>query len=120
MRSKPCAIFRVCGCGVSIHSADRNPGLQSICHLCPQSPRKRRMEAVKPVEAAVLRTLLYADIFRFALTFDELHYFLIHNEPVTPEQVREALEISPRLRTLLCVSNGYVTLLENSGYIEER
>src|SRR5688572_11989008 len=72
------------------------------------------------VEAAILRTLLYADVFRFALSFDELHNFLIHDRHVSPEQIRASLDNSTRLKSLLCISDGYITLLENGHYITSR
>lgn len=72
------------------------------------------------LEAAILRTLLYADIFQYAMTPDELHRFLIHSEPVSRQQFHFTLENSPRLQALLCISDGYITLIHTGHYIPER
>ncbi|MCU0511977.1 MAG: hypothetical protein MUE40_05325 [Anaerolineae bacterium] len=72
------------------------------------------------IEAAILRTLLYADIFQFAITFDELHTYLIHTGPVSLAQLRATLHQSAVLQARVCISDGYITLLENGHYIAQR
>src|SRR5437899_1909936 len=58
---------------------------------------------------AILRTLLYADIFDYPLTMAEIHHYLIETA-ATLETVRAACESSPWLKRRISVSHGYVTL----------
>jgi hypothetical protein len=61
------------------------------------------------VEAAILRTLLYADIFDYALTPAEIHHYLIgHAAP--PEEVRAALAGSRWLAQRVARVNGYLAI----------
>lgn len=53
------------------------------------------------IEAAILRTVLYADVFNFPMTVEEIHHFLIHDEPVSLAQIHDALAHSPLLRETL-------------------
>jgi hypothetical protein len=46
---------------------------------------------VQPIEDAVFRTILYADVFSFALTPREIHHFLIADAPLGIETVERAL-----------------------------
>lgn len=62
------------------------------------------------LEAAIMRTVLYADVFKFAMTVEEIHHFLITDRPVALETVRETLNASAYLREVLCISDGYVAL----------
>lgn len=72
------------------------------------------------LEAAILRTVLYADVFQFPLSWAELHYYLIHDEPVTLETIQNTLQHSPYLQTHLCLDAGYIALLDNSHIIALR
>jgi hypothetical protein len=72
------------------------------------------------VESAILRTVLYADIFHFALTIDELHRFLIHDEPVTMAELERTLYSSRQLAALLCVQDGCVALSSRAHIISLR
>ncbi len=72
------------------------------------------------LEAAILRTVLYADVFQFALTLTELHYYLIHDEPVSLEVIQETLYHSPTLQAQLCLDTGYIALLDSSPIIALR
>lgn len=47
--------------------------------------------ASRPLEDAILRTLLYADVFDFPLSASEIHRFLV-GEAASVDQVRSALE----------------------------
>jgi len=53
------------------------------------------------VEDAIIRTILYADVFNFPLTVEEIHHFLIAPLPLHLEQIRAALNGSPRLRAVI-------------------
>jgi hypothetical protein len=66
---------------------------------------------------AILRTLLYADIFDYPLTAAEIHHFLIAPDgaAATPDAVLAALEGSPRLAGLTARVNGYVTMRDRQA-----
>lgn len=61
------------------------------------------------LEAALLRTVLYADVFDYALTPLEAHHYLI-GQRAEVGAVRQALETSTWLRERLSLSQGYLTL----------
>jgi len=63
---------------------------------------------VTPTESAILRTVLYGDVFDFALTVPEIHHFLIADQPVPYPELVHTLEHSPYLRSILTVEAGYV------------
>jgi hypothetical protein len=63
---------------------------------------------MQPLEAAVLRTVLYAYLFRFPLTLTELHHFLIADHPVGIAAVEAALRRLERDTRLLRRVDGYI------------
>jgi hypothetical protein len=72
------------------------------------------------VENAILRTVIYADIFHYPLTLQELHTFLIHHEEVSCAEVERSLHTSARLRALLCEQDGLIALSTRQDIIALR
>jgi hypothetical protein len=67
---------------------------------------------------AILRTLLYADVFDYPLTLAEIHHYLIAtpaSAAVAPEVIEAALQSSPRLAGQVTRVNGYVTLRDREA-----
>lgn len=75
---------------------------------------------MQPLEKAILRTLIYADLFQFPLTESELHWYLIHHEPVSLEVVLHTLAHSAGLNTVLHRAEGYIALEEHASIIAQR
>jgi len=71
------------------------------------------ISAPAPAETAILRTLLYADIFDYPLTPAEIHHYLIA-EPTTPEAVRAALASSAWLAARVTRVNGYFAVADRA------
>ncbi len=65
-----------------------------------------RWTPMTALEDAILRTILYADVFNFALTLDELHHFLIASVPVSAAQIEQAIGRSARLQSALACVDG--------------
>lgn len=72
------------------------------------------------IERAVLRTVLYADIFDFPLTPVEIHHFLIHDHPVTLDCIESTLSESASLRHCLIYEQGYIIRSGRDGLVEKR
>jgi hypothetical protein len=53
---------------------------------------------MQSLEAAILRTVLYADVFNFPMKPEEIHHFLIGDEPASLPQVQHTLHHSAWLR----------------------
>ena len=70
------------------------------------------------LEIAILRTILYADVFNFPLTPAEIQHFLIHDRPTTFEQVEQTLQESLYLQQHLVMQAGYVAC--RAELIEQR
>lgn len=65
---------------------------------------------MEAIEAAILRTVLYADVFRFPLTTAEIHHFLIWHEPIEKDAIVKWLTNSPLLHQKLAREGEYVVL----------
>ncbi|MCC6613727.1 MAG: hypothetical protein IT320_09635 [Anaerolineae bacterium] len=75
---------------------------------------------MESLEAAILRTVLYADVFNFPLTLAEIHHFLIASTPASLAQIEEALARSPRLRDSLCCIDGFFMRVGREDLIDLR
>lgn len=62
------------------------------------------------LDEAILRTILYGDVFNFPMTSREIHHFLITDTPCTLQAVENALAHSPDLPHFLEQSDGLVTV----------
>lgn len=71
-------------------------------------------------ESAILRTVLYADVFKFALTLEELTRYLISPTALSQNQICKLLNTSSLLRQSLHRSAPYICLATNPEYIELR
>jgi hypothetical protein len=72
-----------------------------------------------PSEAAILKTLLYADIFDYPLSEAEIHHYLIGHALPLP-QVQATLQNSPWLGQHLIRANGYYTLKAEAAEIRHQ
>jgi hypothetical protein len=61
---------------------------------------------MEALDRAVLRTVLYGDVFGFPMTAEEIHHFLIASSPATLAEVRQALAASPMLQKALVQVEG--------------
>lgn len=75
---------------------------------------------MQAIEAAILKTVLYADVFNFPMTPDEIYHFLIADQPVNPHLIQQTLKTSSLLQALLCGANGYIALRERKELIALR
>ena len=73
-----------------------------------------------PLEIAILRTVLYADVFDFPLTVTEIYHYLIHDETVPYADVKHALDQSPVLQQHLVIDEPYVALAHRVELVGER
>lgn len=75
---------------------------------------------MKRIEAAILRTLLYGDVFQFPMTPAEIHRYLIASTPVSLPEIKQTLATSAALRPLLTCADDYIALSEHAHYIDLR
>lgn len=72
------------------------------------------------VETAILRTILYGDVFHFPMTLPEIHHFLIHDEPVSLEVIQNTLQNSDLLASALIHEHHYFALCDRAEIIDLR
>lgn len=75
---------------------------------------------MRPIECGILRTVLYADVFQYALSAEEIHYYLLYNRPVPLADVQDTLATSDYLRTVLAIEADYIALCTQPGNIAQR
>jgi len=75
---------------------------------------------MSPLDHAILRTVLYADVFDFPLTVEEIHHYLIHTETVSVDEVRASLTNSPLLCETLTHAAPYYALHNRATLITLR
>lgn len=73
-----------------------------------------------PVEAAILRTILYADIFNFPLTSDEIQRYLITDVAIAQADIDKTLQHSECLNQLICNIEHYYCLRDRERIIAIR
>lgn len=73
-----------------------------------------------PLEAAILRTILYADVFHFPLTLPEIHHFLMADQPFTLDAIRACLTESAFLRQRIEYDHAYYACAGRSEIIHLR
>lgn len=65
---------------------------------------------MQPLDVAVLRTLIYADVFDFAMTPAEIHRYLIHDRAVDFDSIAHTLAHSDMLKPYLLREGAWVAL----------
>lgn len=72
------------------------------------------------IEHAILRTVLYGDIFDFPMTIQEIHHFLIHDESISLPDIESVLCSSPDLAKHLLIVGKYVARIGRQDIINLR
>ncbi len=72
------------------------------------------------LDRAILRTVVYADLFDFPLTTSEIHHFLIHHQAVSLGQIETALAHSADLQRHLRQDGEHIVFIDRSGLVEKR
>lgn len=78
------------------------------------------MSDIQSLDSAVLRTVLYADVFDFALSVRELHHFLLHDTPIPLADIEHALASSPVLAHVLVRFGDYIALRDRDALFAVR
>jgi len=72
------------------------------------------------LDIAILKTIIYGDIFNFPMTAQEIHHFLIHDEPVNFDTLQQQLQSSEFLSQQLCHDDTYYALKQRYDLLELR
>lgn len=72
------------------------------------------------LDIAILRTLIYGDIFNFPMTCQEIHHFLIHDKPVDLSVIEKQLIHSLQLQQFLCTDGQYYALKQRQALLTLR
>lgn len=64
------------------------------------------------LDIAILKTIIYGDVFHFPMTTQEIHHFLIYDKPVAYNTIVKQLESSTELEKYLCHNDSYYALRE--------
>lgn len=75
---------------------------------------------MQPIEIAILRTVLYADVFNFPLTLNELHRYLIHDCATRYSEIAYLIEHSAMLTQHLYSDETYLCLKGREDIIKTR
>lgn len=75
---------------------------------------------MQQIEHAILRTILYGDIFDFPMTIREIHHFLIHDEAISLPEIESILCSSADLAQHLLIAGGYVARAGRQDIIDLR
>jgi len=75
---------------------------------------------MQPLEAAILRTVLYADVFDFPMKLEEIHHFLISDEPTSVAEIAQTIDDSLWLKQKLQCIDDYVIYGEHVELIQIR
>lgn len=75
---------------------------------------------MQAIEKAIMRTVLYGDIFHFAMTPAEIHHYLIHDTSTPYESIEHALKHSAFLSAHLIIEGDYVACHEHPHLISLR
>lgn len=72
------------------------------------------------IESAILRTILYADVFSFPLTREELHRYLISEKPIAQSDIDKTILQSKKLQDNLHLEDKYICLKSHQDIISLR
>lgn len=75
---------------------------------------------MESLEVAILRTVLYADVFNFPMTPEEIHHFLIADQPVSLDQVKQTLQSSRWLSEMLEPIERYIVYIGRADLVAMR
>lgn len=75
---------------------------------------------MEQLDLAIIRTIIYGDVFSFPMTAKEIHHFLISDGAVSFQDVEYRLKTSTYLQSYLVEDGGYHALIERDHLIELR
>ncbi len=75
---------------------------------------------MQPLEAAILRTVLYADVFNFPMKLEEIHHFLISDDPTSIAEIAQTLDQSVTLKQKLQQIDDYFIYIGSDNLVQIR